>query len=65
MFPEGTPEQDLLEALLEIERKPPGERTAEEAAQMDVVEGWYVDTALQNLGAPQEFGRRNFTPSSR
>jgi hypothetical protein len=43
MFPTGTPEQDLLEALLEIERKPPDERTPEEAAQMDVVATWYAD----------------------
>jgi hypothetical protein len=45
MFPEGTPEQDLLGALLEIERRPADELTADEAAQMDVVEGRYVDTA--------------------
>ena len=44
MFPEGTPEQDLLEALLEIERKPPDERTPEEAAQMEVVATWFTDT---------------------
>jgi hypothetical protein len=40
----GTPEQDLLEAaLLEIERKPPGERTPEEAAQMEVIAAWFTD----------------------
>jgi hypothetical protein len=42
--PEGTPEQDLLEALFEIERKPPAGRTPEEAAQMAVLERWYLDT---------------------
>ena len=43
MFPDGTPEQYLLEALLEIERKPPGERTPEEAAQMEGIAAWYTD----------------------
>jgi hypothetical protein len=43
MFPDNTPEQDLLEALLEIERKPLGERTPEETAQMEAVAAWYAD----------------------
>ena len=43
----GTPEQDLLEAaLLEIERKPPGERTPEEAAQMEVIAAWFTDAGM-------------------
>jgi hypothetical protein len=43
MFPEGAPEHDLLEVLLEIERKPPGERTPEETAQMEAVASWHAD----------------------
>ena len=43
MFPTGTPEGDLAELLRDIERTPPAERTPEEAAQMAVLERWYVD----------------------
>ena len=45
MFPTGTPEQYLLETLLEIERKPPDRRTLRGIRTDGNLKTWYVDTA--------------------
>lgn len=43
MFPEGTPEQRLLETLLGIEEKPASQRTVEETEQIAVLDAWFSE----------------------